>query len=271
MPVKIDPDGRRSVQVETEVPGTPEEVWQAIATGPGISAWFVPTEVEERVGGKSISHFSPDGSMDSLATVAAWEPPHRFAAESTDDMGPGSPAIATEWSVETRSGDTCLVRVVHSWFASDDAWDGQFEGFALGWPSFFRILHLYLAEFRGQPGSGFQVMGVAPEPKEAAWETLAAPLGLQGATIGQEVNAPAGAPPFHGEVVWAGQPAWPEDSLLRLDLPAPGIAHFVPHPMEGQVFVTLRFYFYGDQAAQAVAQAEPAWTSWLHKMYPSPA
>jgi hypothetical protein len=43
MSVKIDPSGRRSVQVEVEVPGTPEQVWQAIATGPGVSSWFVPT------------------------------------------------------------------------------------------------------------------------------------------------------------------------------------------------------------------------------------
>ncbi len=42
MPVKIDDSGMRSVQAEVEVPGTPEEVWQAIATGPGVSAWFVP-------------------------------------------------------------------------------------------------------------------------------------------------------------------------------------------------------------------------------------
>ena len=33
-----------------QAPGTPEEVWQAIATGPGISSWFVPTEFEERDG-----------------------------------------------------------------------------------------------------------------------------------------------------------------------------------------------------------------------------
>jgi hypothetical protein len=33
---KKEASGRRSVQVEVEVPGTPEEVWQAIATGPGI-------------------------------------------------------------------------------------------------------------------------------------------------------------------------------------------------------------------------------------------
>ena len=35
MSVKKDASGRRSVQVEVEVPGTPEEVWQAIATGAG--------------------------------------------------------------------------------------------------------------------------------------------------------------------------------------------------------------------------------------------
>jgi len=40
MSVKIEASGRRSVQVEVEVPGTPEQVWQAIATGPGISSWF---------------------------------------------------------------------------------------------------------------------------------------------------------------------------------------------------------------------------------------
>jgi uncharacterized protein YndB with AHSA1/START domain len=52
MPVKKDPSGRRFVEAEVEVPGTPEAVWQAIATGPGISAWFVPAEVDWRVGGE---------------------------------------------------------------------------------------------------------------------------------------------------------------------------------------------------------------------------
>ena len=50
MSVKKEPSGRRSMTVEFEVAGTPEEVWQAIATGPGISSWFVPTEIEERNG-----------------------------------------------------------------------------------------------------------------------------------------------------------------------------------------------------------------------------
>ena len=50
MSVKNEASGRRWVQVEVEVPGTLEEVWQAIATGPGISSWFVPAEFEERDG-----------------------------------------------------------------------------------------------------------------------------------------------------------------------------------------------------------------------------
>jgi ligand-binding SRPBCC domain-containing protein len=53
---------------------TPEEVWQAIATGPGVSSWFVPTEARED--GTVVSHFGP--GMDSVATRTAWEPPHRF-------------------------------------------------------------------------------------------------------------------------------------------------------------------------------------------------
>ena len=266
MPVKIDDSGRRSVQAEVEVPGTPEEIWQAIATGPGISAWFVPSEVEERVGGAAVSNFGP--GMESVATITAWEPPHRFVAETRDELGPDDPPVATEWSVETRSGDSCVVRVVHSWFASGDDWDEQFENHTYGWLSFFRVLRAYLTHFRGQPGASFQAVGAAPEPKEAAWAALTEPLGLAGAVVGQRLATPAGAPPLAGTVEWAGQPAWPEELLIRLDDPAPGLAHLVPHPMGGQVVFTARFYLFGEDAAAAVAHAEPAWQAWMGERFP---
>src|SRR5262249_7559247 len=82
MSVKKEASGRRSVQVEVEVPGTPEEVWQAIATGPGISSWFVPTEIVEQ-DGKPVavkSNFGP--GMESTATVISWDAPRKFTAES---------------------------------------------------------------------------------------------------------------------------------------------------------------------------------------------
>ena len=54
-------DERRSFEFEIEVPGTPEEVWRAIATGPGISSWYVPHVVEEREGGDATASFSTAG------------------------------------------------------------------------------------------------------------------------------------------------------------------------------------------------------------------
>src|SRR4029077_13040761 len=97
MSVKKEPSGRRSIQVEVEVPGTPEDVWQAIATGPGVSSWFVPTEFRDD--GTIVACFGP--GMDSSATVTAWDPPHRFAADS-GDLGADAPLMATEWIVEAR-------------------------------------------------------------------------------------------------------------------------------------------------------------------------
>jgi uncharacterized protein YndB with AHSA1/START domain len=265
MPVKKDASGRRSVEAEVEVPGTPDEVWQAIATGPGISSWFVPTRVDEREGGSVVCDFGP--GMESLSTITTWEPPHRFVADSRDDMGPDDPTIATEWIVEARSGGTCVVRVVHSWFTSSDDWDDQFEGHRQGWIAFFRILRLYLTHFSGQPGSPFQVMGVAPEPKSEAWQALIVRLGLEGVEVGRHVSTAQSAPPLAGIVEWAGPSEWPE-ALLRLDAPAPGIAHMFPVPMGGQVYLSIRVFLYGDQAPDAVARAEPVWQAWMNEHFP---
>jgi uncharacterized protein YndB with AHSA1/START domain len=160
MSVKKEASGRRSVQVEVEVPGTPEEVWQAIATGPGISSWFVPTEFEER-DGKPVAvklNFGP--GMESSSPVTSWDPPRRFTAESPGWM-PGSPTVADEWTVEARGGGMCVVRVVHSLFADTDDWDNQLEGTESGWPGYFRILRIYLTHFRGQRSAMMQFMAPA--------------------------------------------------------------------------------------------------------------
>ncbi|WP_204277988.1 SRPBCC domain-containing protein, partial [Escherichia coli] len=85
-------------------------------------SWFVPSEVEERAGGAAVSHFGPGNSMDAVGTITEWTPPRRFVVEAAG--GPG--LVASEWTVQARGG-SCVVRVVHSWFASSDEWDGQFE------------------------------------------------------------------------------------------------------------------------------------------------
>src|SRR5215813_7482620 len=132
MSVKKEVNGRRSVQIEVEVPGTPEEVWQAIATGPGISSWFVPAEFEERAGKPVAVKVTMGPGMESRSPVTAWEPPRKWVSQS-DGWVPGSPPLAHEWSVEARSGGTCIVRIVQSLFASTDDWDNQLESAGHGW------------------------------------------------------------------------------------------------------------------------------------------
>jgi uncharacterized protein YndB with AHSA1/START domain len=265
MPVKKDASGRRSVEVETEVPGTPEEVWQAIATGPGISAWFVPTKLEGREGGEVVLDFGP--GMESKAVITTWDAPRRFVAETKGGMGPGSPTVADEWTVEAKSGGTCRVRVVHSWFASTDDWDNQFESVEQGWPAFFRILKVYLAHFRGQPSEVILLMAMSSESKSTVWDRLLGSLGLARLAQGQRVETAPGAPRLAG-IVERVVDKEHEELLLRLEEPTSGVAHFLPVVMGGQVCLSVRHYLYGAQARAVAAREAPVWQTWIDGLLP---
>ena len=66
-------------ELELEVPGTPEQVWHAIATPTGISGWMMPTELDARLGGELTFHMGPDG--ESHGRVTAFEPARSIAYE----------------------------------------------------------------------------------------------------------------------------------------------------------------------------------------------
>jgi uncharacterized protein YndB with AHSA1/START domain len=267
MSVKKEASGRRSIQVEIEVPGTPEEVWQAIATGPGISSWFVPAQFEEE-GGKPVAvtlDFGP--GMESRSVVTSWDPPRMFVREGAGWV-PGSPPIATEFSVEARAGGVCVVRVVQSLFSSTDDWDGQLIGAEEGWPGIGRILRLYLTHFRGQRSAIMQVMAPVAGTAAEAWATLTASLGLNGVGAGQGWAVPAGVPRFGGVTERVSES--PYGALLRLDEPGPGIAALYTIEFGDSVMAALTFYLYGDQAAGTVARETPLWQAWIQERFPMP-
>lgn len=268
MSVKKDPSGHRSVQVEVEVPGTPEEVWAAIASGPGISSWFVPTRSEERAGGEVVSTFGP--GMDCPATITTWDAPKRFVVEGT--MGPpDSPKVATEWSVEARAGGRCVVRVVHSLFATTDDWDNQLDGLEQGWPTYFRILRLYLERFRGMACSAMHFVAFSRDSESAAWQRAGGDLGLVSLAHGQHWNSPQGFPRLTGVVEALGQGMHSNTILLRVEEPAPGSAYFGAFSCGGMVMVCMSVYLYGDRAKPAIEKDEAAWQAWIDQRFPMPA
>jgi uncharacterized protein YndB with AHSA1/START domain len=259
MSVKKEANGRRSISVEVEVPGTPEEVWETIATGPGISKWFVPAQVEPHVGGKMVLNFGP--GMDSVAEVTAWDAPHRFAATS-DGLGPNSPEMATEWTVEARAGGTCIVRVVHSLFADTDDWDNQLGEVENGWPSFFVVLRAYLSHYRGQPGAHFQVMAPVAGGAKEGWRALMGKLGLPSLTVGAKIQSQAGSAPLSGVVEKVGPESRPNEMVVMLDEPSPGAAMLSTCGMGEHTFFVGSFYSFGPKAAEGL-KAEKEWQDWL--------
>jgi uncharacterized protein YndB with AHSA1/START domain len=264
MSVRIDESGRRWVEAEIEVPGTPEQVWAAVASAEGISSWFVPTELRED--GTVVSHFGP--GMAAVARKTAWEPLTRFAAEG--EMEPGGPKLATEWLVEAKAGGTCVVRVVHSLFADTDDWDDQLGAIEAGWPDYFSILKLYLTHFPGESCAAFQLIAITDDSDDHAWSKLACDMGLIAATKGETRSTINECLELTGIVERIGGPGHRHQALLRLHAPAPGLAHIFAQKMGSIVVVSLRFYLYGNSAANSVALHEPAWRAWISQLFPSP-
>ena len=112
-----------------EVPGTPEQVWEAIATGHGIETWFVPAEIEGRVGGKV--RLDMGTGMADAGVVTGWDPPHRFAYDEQWE-GEVEGTLATEFLVEAQSGGTCIVRLVSTVHATGGDWTDMLENLRRG-------------------------------------------------------------------------------------------------------------------------------------------
>ena len=137
------------VRKEIEVDASPEAIWEAIATGPGIDGWFVGghNQVEGRLGGTVRYDFGED-SGDS--TITAWDPPTHFA--HAGDPAPDGSLHAFEYVIEARGGGRALVRIVHSGFLADD-WEAEYDALNEGDFMYLHLLAQYVTHFRGRrPG-----------------------------------------------------------------------------------------------------------------------
>lgn len=260
-PVGRPADGTRAIELEIEVPGTPEQVWQAIATGPGISSWYVPHTVQERAGGAASASFGEAPQMQVDGRVVTWEPPRRLVMDGgTPDSDEPAGGFVFEWLVQARDGGSCVVRLVNSGFGNGAEWDDQYDQMTEGWKLFLGNLKLHLTHFPGQAGTSVLPMSQWSGPREVAWARLTGALGLPVAvTVGQRVRAATDTPGLAGTVSDTG-PTW---MALVLDEPAPGTAFIAAEGDGEQVGVSVWSYLYGPDSVALAARELPRWQAWL--------
>ncbi|QNP67795.1 SRPBCC family protein [Streptomyces genisteinicus] len=251
-----DEDGRYRAVAEVEVPGTPEEVWEVIATGPGIEAWFVPAEVEPREGGRFVTHHGSFGASEGVVT--AWEPPHRLAYDEPDWQGDGTavPPWNTEILVEARTGDTCVVRLSSGFLAGGEDWQDDIRGTFDGWRGALRNLRIYLTHFAGLPVTTLTVMHEVQEGQPLP--DVRAAAGLGGVRRGDETRTAADAPALRGTVEEVG-----DDSVtLRTTEPSAGLVELATVEWGSTRMIVVRGTLYGADGPAVRDREQPAWEDW---------
>jgi uncharacterized protein YndB with AHSA1/START domain len=252
----------RHLETEVVVPATPEQAWEAIATGPGITSWFMPAEVDGRVGGSVVHHFGGDAS--SSGKVTAYDPPSRFAYEEEFQLGDeemGAHPIATEFMVEARSGGTCVVRVVMSGFGEGDEWEQAIDSFSSGWTQALLSLRLYLTHFRGEPVGSINAGDTVAGEEDAIWTDLAHALGLPPTPQDGDriATSGSGVPQLAGTV----QQSDGRKITLLLDEPTRGIGLVAVGGPGDEVFTMVRGQLFGPDAPELAAREQRRWTDWF--------
>jgi uncharacterized protein YndB with AHSA1/START domain len=171
---------------QISVDATPDEVWAAIATGPGIDSWFMGRNtVQPGLGGRT--EMTVAELFTAAGTVTAWDPPHRFATRS--ETGPDGTFHAFEYLVEGRDQGSTVVRLVHSGFLGQDDWESEFNALRVGDPMYLRTLGTYLTYFPGRTGTPIGIFAPPQSDEDTVWRGLLRGLGLgDSAEEGQPVR-----------------------------------------------------------------------------------
>ncbi|HUQ58758.1 SRPBCC domain-containing protein [Lentzea sp.] len=154
---------------EIEVPASVEDVWTAIATGPGIDSWFMGTN--EVANGQVKMAF---GGYGPTCGITASEPPHHFAYDT--GKAPDGRFMAYEFLVEGREHGSTVLRMVTSGFLPGDDWADEFEAMTLGGALFRGTLAEYLRHFAGRTARPLTVFGPVVGDWDEAWKKLGAAI-----------------------------------------------------------------------------------------------
>jgi uncharacterized protein YndB with AHSA1/START domain len=158
---------------DVEVGATPEQVWDAIATGRGQDSWFMGRNtVEPRQGGTSTFSI---GDYTATSTVTTWEPPTRFAFAQEPD--PDGSFHRFDYRVSERPGGGASIRYEHKGMLGDD-WEAEYEAMQEGDPAYVFKLQQYLTFFAGRYATSVEAIGPDVADREHAMAVYGRALGL---------------------------------------------------------------------------------------------
>jgi uncharacterized protein YndB with AHSA1/START domain len=237
---------------EISLQATPEQVWEAIATGPGVDSWFMGrTEVGA---GEGLTNRLVMAGQAEESTTTAWEPGRRFAYRTAD--GEDGSFMAMEYIIEGRDRGSTVLRLVHSGVLGGD-WETEYEAMKVGWDMYLHTLAQYLTHFLGRTGAPVGAFRFQAADSEQAWAAITGALGLGAAPAEGDtarIDVP-GVPAVEGVVDYAGLP-----TFLGVRT-ADGLYRFIHSgPKRGNAIVVNHHLFAPDAEPQ---QAEQAWQKWL--------
>jgi uncharacterized protein YndB with AHSA1/START domain len=238
---------------EIQVDATPDEVWEAIATGTGMDAWFMGSnEIEPREGGLARTEGSSGWAVES--TVTTWDPPNRFAYRTGE--GEDGSLHSFEYVVESHERGNTAVRWIHTGFLGDDNWEAEYEGMSEGDPMYLHQLGQYLTYFRGRRATPIEAVGPKVADRDQAWATYRRGLGLEAhPELGDEIRlTPEGFEPIEGVVDYLS----PSFLGVRTD---DALYRFI-YGFDGTV--VLGHHLYSDVDGE---QTQRAWGSWLTGLF----
>ncbi|WP_219817304.1 SRPBCC domain-containing protein [Arthrobacter sp. N199823] len=227
---------------ETEIEGTPEQVFEA-AHG-GTSGWMWPMEIEPKLGGAG-----PFGS-----TVTVWDPPHRYSNRMDGEDGFFN---QLEFDISELPDGKSWLRYVHSGVFFED-WDNQYDGAAKHTAFYLHTLGQYVQYFAGRQAAFADVQGPAASGAPEAFEAVKHALGIHDAGAGGHISVALAGLGTVDAVVDYLDPNFvglrTEDAMIRF---------FGRNAFGAVVGMTIHLFADGADAEMVGA----AWGSWLNGLY----
>jgi len=245
-----------TITQEADVDASPEETWEAIASGPGMDSWFMGrNEIEPQEGGRIALTV---GDFTLTAKVTAWEPPTHFSSRS--DPTPDGVFHQFDYRIDGRGPSASTIRYEHSGMLTGD-WEAEYEAMQRGDPVYFEKLTEYLRFFRGRFATPVNAYGPEVAAPDLAMAMYRHALGIDpAAVVGDAVRfAPYGFEPEDGVVDHVS------DEFVGVRT-ADAMYRFI-RAFNGQSMAGHHLFAAGvDQQ-----RAEQQWTEWLNRLFAAPA